>query len=63
MQDKEFQIKVVRDISEIKTDLKHLMMRLPTTDLEAKVKFNRALIMMLLTGYVGIIAFFFNFAK
>jgi len=50
-------MKLVKDIAMIKTDIKYLKENNPIRELESKIKFNRALILILLTSYSGMIYF------
>lgn len=54
MTDEEFKMRIVRQVAEMRTDIKHILARLPKEDLSGKIKFNRSLILVMLTSYLGL---------
>jgi len=58
MTDQEFRERIIRDVAAIQQDIKHIMRRLPCSDLESKLKFNRSLILVILTSYLGLAIYF-----
>ena len=57
MQDDDFKMKVISEIAELQTNVSHILAAMPKKDLEGKLKFNRALILIMLASYVPILIY------
>ena len=62
MNDTDFKLKITEDVSAIKAKVEIILAHMPDKNIEhtlnSKIKFNRALILTLMTSNIGIVIFF-----